>query len=174
MITTMDLYFELEHNPRIKIELWNQSVQTWLKKCVYLRVYANNPKRAFLATYSTFLVSAFWHGFYFAYYLAFIQFALSINVTRFLFKAGHKFERLPGLNVIKIVRWVVSTTTMNYIGGTFLLLITGKIFDFYRNFYYAVTIGLVVTQVFFMVTGWGQRTVVKKEKEKEKGKEKTA
>ena len=157
LITTMDLYFEVEHNPRVKIELWNQSVQTWLKKCVYIRVYDNNPKNATLATYSTFLVSAFWHGFYFAYYVAFIQFSLIINVTRYLFKAQSKFERLPAQNVIRVVRWIVSTTAMNYIGGTFLLLLNDKILAFYKNFYFSITIGLVVLQMFFMVTGWGQR-----------------
>ena len=152
----MDINFEIEHNPRVKMELWNQSVQTWLKKCVYLRVYDNNPKKATLATYSTFLVSAFWHGFYLAYYIAFIQFALIINVTRYIFKAQSKFERLPGQTALKVVRWIIATTAMNYIGGTFLLLLNDKIWAFYKNFYFSVTIGMVVAQIFFMVTGWGQ------------------
>ena len=163
LITTMNIYFEIEDNPRIKMELWNQSVQLWLKKCVYLRVYNNNPKRATIAMYSTFLISAFWHGFYFAYYVSFVQFALVNNVTRYLYKASYKFEAFDGLG-LRTLRWIVSTTTMNYIGGTFLLLLTDKIWKFYWNFYFAVSVWLVVAQVFFMVTGWGQRNVKGKNK----------
>ena len=157
LITTMDIYFEVEHNPRIKIELWNQSVQTWLKKCVYLRVYDNNPKRATIAMYATFLISAFWHGFYLAYYIAFLQFGLINNVTRYIFKAQYKFEPINGI-ILKTMRWIISTTVMNYIGATFLLLLNDKIWMFYLNFDLAVTLGLIITQVFFMITGWGQRS----------------
>lgn len=156
----MDLYFEVEHNPRIKMELWNQSVQVWLKKCVYLRVYNNNPKRASLAMYATFLVSAFWHGFYFAYYVAFLQFAFVNNITRYLFKAQYKFAAYDGWT-LKVIRWIVSTTAMNFIGGTFLLLLTEKIWVFYKHFYFAVPIGLLATQAFFMLTNWGQKPKMK-------------
>lgn len=154
----MDLNFELESNPRVKIELWNQSVQVWLKKCVYIRVYRNNPKRANIAMFATFFVSAFWHGFYLAYYIAFIQFALVNNVTKFLYKAAHKFEPINGW-ALAAFTWIISTVTMSFIGGSFLLLLTEKVWAFYINFYFAVPIGLVLTYVFFTVTQWGQRSV---------------
>lgn len=157
----MDLNYEIEHNPRVKMELWNQSVQIWLKKCVYLRIYNNNPKMANLALYATFIISAFWHGFYLAYYIAFLQFAIVNSVTRYIFKAQYKFERYNSF-WLNAVRWVAATTIINYIGATFLLLLTDKIWKFYTNFYFAVTIGLLVTQGFFMVTAWGQRTVKQK------------
>lgn len=97
LITTMDVNFELEDNPKNKIDLWNQSVQIWLKKCVFSRIMGNDPKKANFAMNVTFMVSAFWHGFYFAYYIAFMQFFLIGSVTKFFFKVRIYF----GLKDIK-------------------------------------------------------------------------
>lgn len=72
---------DLKTNPKDKIDKWNISVQTWLRRYVYLRVYTEkemkeNPKKANKAQMITFGVSAFWHGFYPSYYIAFFHWNL--------------------------------------------------------------------------------------------------
>lgn len=44
-----------------------------------------------LATYVTFIVSAFWHGFFFIYYFFFLEWALFNQVTKYFYKARHRF-----------------------------------------------------------------------------------
>ena len=69
------------------ITSWNISVHEWLKNYVYLRMITNrnrdkkdslkveknrNEGENFIATLSSFLVSAVWHGFYPGFYSFFI------------------------------------------------------------------------------------------------------
>ena len=152
----MDLKFEYDPNFKNKIDYWNKSVQAWLKTCVYMRVYNNNPKRATMATFVTFLVSAFWHGFYISYYIFFLHWAFVSGLAKYLYKARHKFQRFEG-KVFNFLTLVVATTLMNYMGTTFLLLEWNKVVFYYGEVYYFGTILLVGAYIFFAVTGWGQR-----------------
>eukprot|EP00340_Litonotus_pictus_P007695 CAMPEP_0170519258 /NCGR_PEP_ID=MMETSP0209-20121228/4749_1 /TAXON_ID=665100 ORGANISM="Litonotus pictus, Strain P1" /NCGR_SAMPLE_ID=MMETSP0209 /ASSEMBLY_ACC=CAM_ASM_000301 /LENGTH=301 /DNA_ID=CAMNT_0010805107 /DNA_START=352 /DNA_END=1254 /DNA_ORIENTATION=+ len=76
---------EIEPSPKKKITKWNITVHHWLKYSVFLRLknkedyikFLNSisPKLKFMAGASpeliTFMVSAFWHGFYPNYYIFF-------------------------------------------------------------------------------------------------------
>lgn len=70
---TADYRYEIETNTIKKTNYWNQTVQIWLKVCFFDR-YAS--KNQLFATYLTFIVSAFWHGFFFIYYFFFLEWAL--------------------------------------------------------------------------------------------------
>jgi len=57
------------------MDSWNISTLAWLRRTVYERAYKFN-------TLAVFTVSAFWHGFYPGYYLAFFTGALFIEANR--------------------------------------------------------------------------------------------
>ncbi|KAJ2890737.1 Lysophospholipid acyltransferase, partial [Coemansia aciculifera] len=87
------------------IDGWNIGTNTWLRHHVYLRIMANTTRRepspspssaaakkhvsqssssSTAATVLTFLVSAWWHGFYPGYYLTFVIASLVSNAARTL------------------------------------------------------------------------------------------
>lgn len=63
---------ETAQNTRGYLENWNKNTNHWLRNYVYLRVTPKGKKPGFRASLATFSTSAFWHGFYPGYYLAFI------------------------------------------------------------------------------------------------------
>lgn len=68
----MPLEIESAQNARAYLGFWNINTNNWLKNYMYLRVTPKGKKPGFRATLATFVTSAFWHGFYPGYYLAFV------------------------------------------------------------------------------------------------------
>jgi lysophospholipid acyltransferase len=68
----MPLEIESAQNARAYLGFWNINTNNWLKNYMYLRVTPKGQKPGFRATLATFVTSAFWHGFYPGYYLAFV------------------------------------------------------------------------------------------------------
>ncbi|KAJ4367002.1 Lysophospholipid acyltransferase [Neocucurbitaria cava] len=66
------LEIETAQNARAYLGFWNINTNHWLRNYMYLRVTPKGQKPGFRATLATFVTSAFWHGFYPGYYLAFI------------------------------------------------------------------------------------------------------
>ncbi|KAF2637744.1 MBOAT-domain-containing protein [Massarina eburnea CBS 473.64] len=69
-IKPLDL--EKAENTRAFLGNWNINTNNWLRNYMYLRVTPKGKKPGFRATLATFVTSAFWHGFYPGYYMAFI------------------------------------------------------------------------------------------------------
>jgi lysophospholipid acyltransferase len=63
---------ETAQNVRAYLGGWNINTNNWLRNYMYLRVTPKGKKPGFRATLATFVTSAFWHGFYPGYYLAFV------------------------------------------------------------------------------------------------------
>lgn len=66
------LPLEMAQNTRGYLENWNINTNHWLRNYMYLRVTPKGKKPGFRASMATFVTSAFWHGFYPGYYLAFV------------------------------------------------------------------------------------------------------
>lgn len=66
---------------RTIISEWNVSTNRWLNQYIYQRL-----GRTFYANLTTYLVSAFWHGFYPGYYVTFVSGALYTALTRLIYK----------------------------------------------------------------------------------------
>lgn len=112
-IKSMGDRFELESNPRSKTEMWNTSVQTWLKDCFYDKFVGKyGPNKSLVLT---FVVSAIWHGVHPIYYFGFIHWALTNDVTKFVYRARGKFNWLQGWPRA-IVIWFLGNTSINYMG----------------------------------------------------------
>jgi len=60
----------------VNVDSWNILTTHWLRHCVYERVHPS------IGTWVVFLVSAFWHGFYPGYYIAFLTAALFTTAAR--------------------------------------------------------------------------------------------
>lgn len=78
---------------RTIIAEWNVSTNRWLHTYIYQRL-----GKSFKANLSTYLVSAFWHGFYPGYYITFLSGALYTALTRLLYKSvkwplSHKYRQ---------------------------------------------------------------------------------
>jgi lysophospholipid acyltransferase len=63
---------EFAQNPRAYLAGWNMNTNNWLRNYIYLRVTPRGKKPGFRASMTTFVTSAFWHGFYPGYYLSFV------------------------------------------------------------------------------------------------------
>jgi len=153
---------ELIGDPRKKLELWNNYTQVWLKRYVYFRVCPENmmkanPRRVNIATFCTLVMSAFWHGFYPMYYFVFIQLSVVVLVSKCIFKASYKFDRFPPI-VNTILRQLITNVVFNYLGNGFILLDTTKGLKFYQSIYYIPMIMILGSYIFFVLTGWGQRS----------------
>jgi lysophospholipid acyltransferase len=64
---------ETGHYLKKQVAKWNMTISGWLKKYVYVRLASNNKDGPGVFEFIvTFLMSAFWHGFYPGYYIFFI------------------------------------------------------------------------------------------------------
>ena len=76
--TTIEADFYLKR----KVEAWNMTIALWLKKYVYLRLVSySKGKPGVLEFLTTFVISAFWHGFYPGYYFFFFYVGPLIYLT---------------------------------------------------------------------------------------------
>jgi lysophospholipid acyltransferase len=73
---------ETAQNPRGYLAGWNMNTNSWLRNYVYLRVTPRGKKPGFRASMTTFVTSAFWHGFYPGYYLTFVLASLIQTVAK--------------------------------------------------------------------------------------------
>jgi lysophospholipid acyltransferase len=139
---------ELDISPKVKITYWNRTVHLWLKYNLFLRLI-NVEKKMFkdnaaIASLVTFMVSAFWHGFYPVYYLFFFQFYLVEQISGYLEALGF-FKYIEKQS--KFVYYAVGIITMsfpNYLGITFVLLTFRNVFDFLCNIYFTMPIFIAV------------------------------
>ncbi|KAJ3073349.1 lysophospholipid acyltransferase [Podochytrium sp. JEL0797] len=120
------LGFELAENPKLLIDAWNMRTGFWLKNCVYLRMVKPGQKPGALVTFTTFLVSALWHGFHLGYYLTFSVGALYSMVGRTLRRNVRPLflepsSLAPYKRVYDFLGWLMTWTSINFIAAPFVL-----------------------------------------------------
>lgn len=81
---------ELTYDIRYKVECWNSTVQIWLKKYVYLRIFSEEElkRKQTVAQLATNAISAFWHGFYPGYYITFFLWTLLMHIAKMFHSAS--------------------------------------------------------------------------------------
>jgi len=81
-VTNCDvLDFEFGQSFRTVLAGWNKGTNRWLRHYVYERLVDAGYNRG-LATHGTFILSAFWHGFYPGYYITFLFGSVITNIAR--------------------------------------------------------------------------------------------
>jgi len=110
--------FETANSYSMASNAWNMQTSVWLKRYIYFRAPRGN-----IAMFSTYVVSAFWHGFYPGYYIFFVSIAIVTTQVyrRILLYVSPVLAKLPPFlyNAISVVATV---GTMNYFVVSFLIL----------------------------------------------------
>jgi lysophospholipid acyltransferase len=80
---------------KTKIDNWNMSVQIFLRRYVYQRIYRqkhveqkHKKKMQAKAQMFTIALSAFWHGIYPSYMLSFMHWFLVVQLSQQIYRIG--------------------------------------------------------------------------------------
>lgn len=73
---------EFAQNTHAYLGNWNMNTNAWLRNYMYLRVTPKGKKPGFRASMATFVTSAFWHGFYPGYYMAFVLASFNQHIAK--------------------------------------------------------------------------------------------
>lgn len=129
---------------RTIISEWNVSTNRWLNQYIYQRL-----GRTFKANLTTYLVSAFWHGFYPGYYLTFVAGALYTALTRLIYKS-FTWPLKPKLR--RIILYIPNYLLVDYFAAPFALQTFSDSLRFCRawNFYghFALIISFIFIKLF--------------------------
>lgn len=115
--------YETSQSLRNSSQCWNKTTNLWLRRYVYDRAPAS------VNLYFTYLVSAFWHGFYPGYYMFFLSVAAATMVHRQVrrkirphFMAEDGKSPGPWKWLYDIVSAVATSVTLNYFIMSFVVL----------------------------------------------------
>jgi len=106
---------ETSTSPLDMLRYWNHMVHLWLKYYIYGRLVEPGKRPKQWHNMATFVVSAFWHGFYPFYYLMFFIAALLSEVAKDIYKARVFFRFIPAA-LRPIVANLISMVAMDYLG----------------------------------------------------------
>ena len=148
------------------VENWNISVSVWLRRCIFNRILKSGkdpmkPSNTLksMAQHLTYLFSAFWHGFYPAYYLMFFCFSFSTEISKMVFVSDWSW--LPARGFFKWFGWFLMWTVGNYNGVVFLALDIGYALKFLKNLHYFPVILVALGWGFFKITGLHRKSKTK-------------
>jgi len=149
--------YESADNIKDRLEGWNYSVQAWLRKYVYLRIIREdeirtNPKKSAFASNVTFMISAFWHGFYPIYYWTFIHLFLIQQVSKSIFAWRDKLRFIPP-TLGFIIKWTLTTYYCDFVSTSFTILEIDNALIFMKANYFLPTILVLLLYVLFIVIG---------------------
>ncbi|KAI1322823.1 MBOAT family protein [Xylariaceae sp. FL0255] len=147
---------ELAQNSRAYLENWNMNTNKWLRYYIYLRVTPRNRKPGFRASMATFVTSAFWHGFYPGYYLAFV-------LASFIQTAAKRCRRnlrpvfidpvtqkdLPSKKYYDIASWLATHAIFSFTVAPFLVLGFYDSLAVWSRLYFYAPIAVFGTLAFF-------------------------
>lgn len=127
--------YETSQSLRTSSQNWNKTTNLWLRRYVYDRA----PRT--IKLYFTYLVSAFWHGFYPGYYLFFLSAALATVVHRQVrrnvrphFIADDGKTPGPYKPFYNFLSALATTITINYFIMSFVMLGFQLSMDAFRGF----------------------------------------
>ncbi|PIA15801.1 MBOAT-domain-containing protein [Coemansia reversa NRRL 1564] len=165
---------ELGSSIKQLIDNWNIGTNTWLRNHVYLRIISPSATGARVsstkANILTFLVSAWWHGFYPGYYLTFVLGALAASSARTLRRnlhplVAHSSNSKPSRanafrTIIKAVYdvcgWLMSKYTLDFVVAPFMILSLHPALLMWKLNYCAVPLGILVIFILFNLLGAGR------------------
>lgn len=127
--------YETSQSLRISSQNWNKTTNLWLRRYVYDRA----PRGVNL--YFTYLVSAFWHGFYPGYYMFFLSVAAATVVHRQVwrtirprFMAADGKTGGPLQSVYNLFSALTTNVTLNYFIMSFVMLAFNQSVAAFRGF----------------------------------------
>lgn len=145
--TCLPFEFETATSMRDKVRTWNMSVQSWLSRCVYHRYrtsveYRKDKEAQARGQLLVFMVSAFWHGFYFGYYLSFFCVYCILQISASVFRIGQIRPDL--MQAYKNTKWI---------GPTVFAVLTSAAFSFYGCYFHLMLMSnclALMTKLWFL------------------------
>jgi hypothetical protein len=134
------LLFEVKGSPRERTEHWNSSIQQWLKDCFYDNLKPRVGDS--LALLLTFMVSAFWHGVYLAYYIGMLHWGAVQHLAKLVYRRRDLFAWLGGLQPALV--WYLSLLMLHYTAGIIGMLTLDKALLYMHSHYYLGSMALLV------------------------------
>lgn len=138
---------EFAGNIRTTLKQWNRMTAIWLHDYVYENLIHANMSISF-ATYTTFLISAIWHGIHAGYYLSFASGAFFTSVARKMRKSFQPFIQKQHfvLQIIyKFFSWFLTWTSINYIAAPFMVFtIQNGLHIWKENYFICHVIALIL------------------------------
>jgi lysophospholipid acyltransferase len=146
------ILFEKAFHLRDKIGNWNIAVQEWLRKCVYERLPYSKSTNQLL----TFMVSAFWHGYYIGYYITFGLYTLQIVLGNQIYKFSKENKDHVIIKLYRktepvsfLLAWLVWNWIFVVNSAYFILLSFDRSFEILKKMYFGVPIFLFGALIFF-------------------------
>lgn len=106
---------ETASSPIEMLRFWNHQVHLWLKFYIMGRLAKPGKRPGMFENMVTFLVSAFWHGFYPFYYVMFFFAGVLSEVSKDIFKARFMFSFIPEA-LRPVFGNIFAMLAMNYLG----------------------------------------------------------
>lgn len=143
---------ETAQNARAYLGFWNINTNHWLRNYMYLRVTPKGKKPGFRATLATFVTSAFWHGFYPGYYLAFVLASFvqtaaknGRRLIRPLFMTPDGKAPLPSKQYYDIATTILTQVVFAFVVAPFILLGFSDTLKVWARVYFYTLIGVVAS-----------------------------
>jgi lysophospholipid acyltransferase len=139
---------------------WNMQVNVFLKNYAYLRITPKGARPQKRAIYYTYLLSGFWHGFYFGYYVTFASAAAFDTVSKTCRRRVRPFfvdpttgkGRQPWKLLYDIVTFFAVAIGFGYCGGPFTLLSAEASWFFLKDvFHFDIHLLCIPLVILFML-----------------------
>eukprot|EP01017_Pseudomicrothorax_dubius_P045036 TRINITY_DN7713_c0_g3_i1.p1 TRINITY_DN7713_c0_g3~~TRINITY_DN7713_c0_g3_i1.p1 ORF type:complete len:340 (+),score=78.33 TRINITY_DN7713_c0_g3_i1:41-1060(+) len=145
---TVHTSHELKTTVKERVATWNTAISLWLRNYVYVRIatkenQSKNPKAGFIANIGTFIISAFWHGCYPAYYFSFILWGLCVEVSRIAYRNRKLFSFADNIVFLPVKTFLV-LAILGYPQIIFDLLTTDRVIHFFKVTKCSVPIGMLI------------------------------
>jgi lysophospholipid acyltransferase len=169
LIDNCNIYnIEVNLSIKTRIQYWNRTVHLWLKYHVYMRLINLKIKPFYknkaAASLITFMISAFWHGFYPLYYLFFFLYYLIEQIGTALEEKVNFIQWVNKQNVvIKFLWWLLVMSMVNYFGLCFTLVRISAMINFFIAFKWIPVI-ILFGAYFYCYYVLKPRKVVREEK----------
>ncbi|KAF3076479.1 Lysophospholipid acyltransferase [Trichoderma lentiforme] len=165
---------ETAQNPRAYLAGWNMNTNNWLRNYIYLRVTPRGKKPGFRASMTTFVTSAFWHGFYPGYYLSFMLASLIQTSAKNFRRHVRPFfldpitgNPTPKKKYYDFATYLVTQLTFSFTTLPFLVLGFKDSFRAWSHVYFYAFIWTTASLAFFASPG---KALLKKKLESRQGK----
>ena len=125
------------------LRYWNHQVHLWLKFYIMARISKPGKRPGVFENVATFMVSAFWHGFYPFYYVMFFFAGCLTECAKDVFKARSLFSFIPGV-LRPFVAHFMTMFCLNYFGILQVALTFENGGAFLRATWAIVPVGIMV------------------------------
>lgn len=127
-------------------------IQNWLKYYVLLRLMDRTKPRGAMQVFpliATFVISAYWHGFFFGYYSFFIGLGLMDIAWKVVPKTqiAQTIAEIVPNPIMRVFNWYICHFALSYFGITFYFLLVQPNLQIWDSLYYVghwCTIGAII------------------------------